>query len=451
MKNETISQYERMTTTPVHKLIIKLSIPTIISMMVSNVYNLVDTAFVGTLGNSASGAVGIVFGFMAILQAIGFLFGQGSGSMISRKLGNKDIETASQIASTGFFTALFLSIIATIICFIFLDPIIFMLGSTETIAPYAKTYILFILATAPLMVTSFTLNNILRYQGKAFLGMIGLMTGAIINIAGDAVFMFGLKMGIAGAGLSTSLSQIISFIILLSAFLRGKTQVTISLKNFQLKGAMIREIITTGLPSLLRQSLNSICTILLNFQAAVYGDAAVAAMSITARIFFFIFSISIGVGQGFQPVSGFNYGAKKYKRIRAAYKFTFLISEVFMIVFGGIVFIFASRFVQVFRDDSTVIEMATRALRLQCMAVLFLPLGMVTEMLFQSTGNKLQAALLSSFRSGLFFIPLLLILPYFRGMAGIQEAQPLAYVMAFIPTVVMAKIFFNKLPKEDMQ
>lgn len=449
MNKTPISQYEKMTQTPVQKLIIKLSIPTIISMVVSNIYNLVDTAFVGTLGNSASGAVGIVFGFMAILQAIGFLFGQGAGSMISRKLGNKDSESASIIASTGFFTAFIIALIATIICFIFLDPIVFLLGSTKTIAPYAKTYIRFILATAPLMVTSFTLNNILRYEGKAFLGMIGLMSGAILNIAGDAIFMFGFKMGISGAGLSTAISQVISFLILLSSFLTGKTQVKITLSNFKFTWGLIGEITSTGLPSLLRQGLSSICTILLNFQAAVYGDEAVAAMSIVSRIFFFIFSVSIGVGQGFQPVSGFNYGAKKYSRIREAYKFTLCLSEILMTVFGSIVFIYAERFISIFRNDEVVIHIAIRALRLQCMAVLFLPVGMATEMLLQSTGRKLEASILSSFRSGLIFIPLLIILPALRGLAGIQEAQPAAFILASIPAICMALKFFKKLPKID--
>ena len=449
MQNKNISQFDKMTKTPVHKLIVTLSIPTVISMLVTNIYNLVDTAFVGKLGNSASGAVGIVFGFMAIMQAIGFLFGQGSGSMISRKLGNKDPHQASIIASTGFFFSFLFSLIVTIISFIFINQIVLFLGSTETIAPYAVTYITFILFTSPLQVTTFTLNNILRYEGKAFLGMIGMLSGAIINIFGDWLFMIVFNMGIAGAGLSTAISQTISFSILLSSFITGKTQVKLNFKfidfNFKVPG----EIIATGLPSLLRQGLSSICTILLNTQAATYGDTAVAAMSIVSRIFFFIFSIAIGIGQGFQPVSGYNYGAKKYKRIRSAYFFTAIFSEILMIILGSIVFIFAEKFVSIFRDDPVVISIATRALKLQCAALLFLPVGMTTDMLFQSTGNKVQASILTSIRSGLFFIPLLIILPAVRGLAGIQEAQPVSFVISFIPAIIMAAVFFKKMPKED--
>lgn len=446
-----ISQFDKMTKTPVEKLIVSLSIPTIISMLVSNIYNLVDTAFVGTLGNSASGAVGIVFGFMAILQAIGFLFGQGAGSIISRMLGQKNSDEASRVAATGFYVAFGLSIIAVIICSLFLDNIIMFLGSTTTIAPYAKNYIYFILSVAPFLVTSFTLNNILRYEGKALFGMIGLMTGAILNIAGDAVFIFVFKMGITGAGLSTAISQVISFVILLLPFFQGKTQCKLSIKNVRLKLNMLGNIITTGAPSLIRQGLNSIATILLNFLSKPYGDEAIAGMSIVSRIFFFIFSIAVGVGQGFQPVSGFNYGAKKFHRVRKAYKFTVILSEILMIIFGTIIFIFAPQLVRLFRDDDTVVQIATRALRYQCAGILFLPLAMATEMLFQSTGNRVLASIFSALRSGLIFIPLLYILAMIQGLQGIEVAQAYSNMIAFIPTVFVCVYFFNKMPKNDQQ
>lgn len=282
-------------------------------MLVTNLYNMADTAFVGRLGNSASGAVGIVFGFMSILQAAGFMFGQGSGSIISRSLGKKDEAMAQEIASKGFFSSFFVGCIILIFGFIFLEPLVYLLGSTKTIAPYAKTYISFILLIAPFTISSFTLNNILRYEGKAFFGMTGLFSGAVLNIAGDAFFMFKCNMGIAGAGLSTAISQIISFCILLSAFFTGKTTCKISLKLFLPDLKKILEIAATGISSLFRQGLSSLSAIILNYLAAYYGslefnnaDAAVAAMSIVSRIFFFMFSISVGVGQGFQPVSGFD-------------------------------------------------------------------------------------------------------------------------------------------------
>lgn len=443
-------QYDRMTKTPVSKLIIKLSIPTILSMLGTTIYNLVDTAFVGTLGNSASGAVGVVFGLMAILQAIGFMFGQGGGSILSRRLGEKNVNEATVVASTGFFCSLSVAIVVSLLCLIFINPLMMLLGSTETIKPFARTYAYFILFAAPLMVTSFTLNNYLRYEGKAVLGMIGLMTGGFLNIFGDAIFMFGLKMGIAGAGLSTAISQVISFSILLSMFLRGKTQTKLSIRKVRLKGGLIFDIMSTGFPSLLRQSLGSLSTIVMNFEAARFaGDVAVAAMSIVSRVSFGLFSVALGIGQGFQPVCGFNYGAGKYKRLRDGYRFTIFLSETAMIILSLVALIFSDGVIEIFRDDVDVIRIGTRALRLLCTAQMLLPFCMVTEMLMQSSGKKGVASFLSSLRGGILYIPALLILPIFRGLNGVQEAQPLAYVLSVIPAIYYARKFFAKLPKED--
>ena len=439
-----------MTQTPVHKLVMRLAVPTILSMLATTIYNLVDTAFVGRLGTSASGAVGVVFGFMAILQAIGFMFGQGGGSILSRRLGGKKLEDASITASTGFFCCLFVSIVIEILCYIFTDPLIRLLGSTETIAPYAKIYIRFILAATPVTMTSFTLNNYLRYEGKAVLGMIGLITGGVLNVAGDAIFMFGLNMGIAGAGLSTALSQLVSFLILLTMFLRGRTQTRLSIRLVKLKGGLVWDIMTTGFPSLLRQSLGSLGTITLNFEAAKFAaDAAVAAMSIVTRVSFGLFSVALGIGQGFQPVCAFNYGAQKYKRVRYGYQFTVLLSEAAMIFFSVLALIFSDGIIRVFRDDPEVIQIGTRALKLMCVSQAFLPICMVTEMLMQSTGRKGPASLLSSLRGGILYIPALLILPIFRGLYGVQEAQPLAYILSVLPAVYFARKFFKDIPKED--
>lgn len=443
------TQYEKMTQTSIPKLIITLSIPTILSMLITNVYNIVDTAFVGTLGNSASGAVGVVFGFMAILQAVGFLFGQGAGSLLSRQLGAHDEENASKTTSTGFFGSIIVSIIVAVFCAIFLDDLVMALGSTVTIAPYAKTYIAYILAVAPLFTSSFTLNNLLRYEGRAMLGMVGMMAGAIINIAGDAVFIFGLNMGIEGAGLSTAISQVISFSILLSMFLCGKTQSKISFKYIDFRFKFIWNVVATGFPSLLRQGLGSVATIVLNMCASQYGDEGVAGMSIVSRIFFFILSVAIGVGQGFQPVSGFNFGAKKYSRLKDAYIFTVKLATALVVVIGMVVYILAPGIVRILRDDGKVIEIATRSLRIHCMALPFLPIGIMTEMLFQSTGKKLWASIFSSLRSGVVYIPLLMIMAHVRGLAGIQEAQPLAFIICSVPAVLVAILYFKKLPKED--
>lgn len=446
-----MTQYEKMTETPIPALITKLSIPTIIGMLVTNIYNLVDTAFVGLLGTSASGAVGVVFGFMAIVQACGFMFGNGSGSILSRALGAKDTEHASRAASTGFFFSLGAGVVIEILGFVFLENIVYFLGATDTIAPFAFRYIRCILLAVPFMTSSFTLNNILRYEGKAALGMVGMMVGAVLNIALDPILMFGAGLGITGAGLATASSQVVSFVILLYMALSGRTQTKLSIKNVTFAEKLPLVLIATGFPSLLRQGLASITTVLLNNESAVYGDEAVAAMSIVSRIVFFVFAIALGIGQGYQPVCGFNYGAKKYRRLRAGYRFTVLAAELVVVVIGAVVLIFSGNIIAIFRNDPAVIEIGTRALRLQILSLVSLPPCMATEMTMQSIGRKLAASLLSALRSGLLFIPLLLILAEVRGLPGIQEAQPLAFVLAFVPTMLYALSFFRKLPKEDAE
>ena len=449
MEKHNQSQYIKMTQTPVLPLITSLSVPTILSMLVTNIYNLADTAFVGQLGTAASGAVGIVFGYMAIIQAAGFMFGQGAGSIMARLLGARRVADAEKTASTAFFCSMISGGLIGLVSLVFLDPVVRVLGSTETIAPYARTYILFIIAAAPLMTASFTMNNLLRYDGKASLGMIGLMTGAIMNMAGDPILIFGFKLGIAGAGLSTALSQAVSFCILLSMFLRGKTTVGISWKKADFLPGRIWDICATGFPSMIRQALNALTTIVLNTCAKPYGDVAIAAMSIVSRISFFVFSIALGIGQGYQPVSAFNFGARKYGRLRKAFRVTAILSESVMLAGVILVLAFSGNLIGTFRDDPEVIAIGTRALRLHMLGMLALPFGMTVEMTLQSTGSRLAASVLSSMRSGLFFMPLVLILSRLRGLAGIQEAQPLAYLLATLWSLVFMRRFFGKIPLED--
>lgn len=438
-------QFGRMTTEPVGKLLFTLSVPTIISMMVTNIYNLVDTAFVGTLGTSESGATGIVFGYMAILQAVAFMCGQGSGSIMSRKLGARELEEATNYSSTGFFLSFTLGLIMAVFSFAFMKPLLYLLGSTETIAPYAGTYIFYILLSAPFFTSSLTMNNLLRYEGKAKLGTIGLMIGAVINIFGDMILLFGLKLGIAGAGIATAVSQVISFSILLSMFLCGKTQTRISIKYVARDFKTVWNIVATGFPSLLRQSLNSVATMLLNKTSGVYGDEAVAAMSIVSRISFFPMAVAIGIGQGFQPISSFNFGANKKDRVRKAFWSAFAGAECVLTLISVPIYIFAGMLVQQLRDDPKVIELGIRALRLMCVGQLFVPLTMMVEMGFQSIGEKLLASFASCLRSGLLFIPTLLILKNIRGISGIQEAQPLSFVFSFIVCLFLCRIYLKHL------
>ena len=445
------TQYDKMTKQPVGSLVITLGIPTTISMLVTNIYNMVDTMFVGKLGTSASGAVGIVFGFMSILQAFGFLFGQGAGSIISRRLGNKDEDSASVVASTAFFSSMFMGLLIGILGTVFNTKMVYLLGSTDTILPYAKTYSLFILAAAPFMTSTFTMNNILRFEGKASLSMVGLMTGAILNMVGDPILMFGLNMGIAGAGLSTAISQFVSFCVLLSMFLSGKTQSKLSVRKITREFNVLFDIVATGFPSLVRQGLQAVSTMILNQQARIYGDAAVAAMSIVSRISFFIFAVGLGIGQGFQPVCGFNYGARKFSRVKEAFSFTLVAGEVLLGMFAVAGLLFSNQAIAVFRDDAEVIAFGTPALRYQCMALFLNPLIVLSNMTLQSTGQRAWATFLSMMRSGLYLIPMIYILTYTMGARGIQLAQPVSDVLSFATALPVIVNFIRKLPEDERE
>ncbi|MCM1287616.1 MAG: MATE family efflux transporter [Clostridium sp.] len=441
------ANYEKMVNTPVARLVTRLAIPTIISMMVTTIYSMADTYFVGKLGNSASGAVGVVFGLMAINQAVGFMFGHGAGSIVARRLGERDPENATKYTSVSFFASLLAGVCVTAFGLIFITPLMKLLGSTETILPYAKDYGRFILMAAPVSMGSFVLNNILRYEGKAYLSMIGLTIGGIINIALDPVCIFIFDLGIAGAGISTALSQCVSFLILLSMFLRGKTQSKISLTTACANVGMVILVMQTGFPSFLRQGLTSVSTMILNSMAGNYGDEAVAAMSIVNRICFFIFAVGLGIGQGFQPVAAFNYGAKRFERVRKAFYFTWAAGEVLLGILAIIGIILSGNLVGIFRDDKSVIEIGTVALRYQLLALFVQPFSICTSMLFQSVGENKKAAFVSLLRSGACFIPLLLLFSNLFGLFGIQIAQPAADLLTFLLTLPIGVSYMIKLKR----
>ncbi len=440
----TLEHYKKMTETPIPKLVISLGIPTTISMLVTSFYNMADTFFVGKIGTSASGAVGVVFGLMAIIQAFGFMFGHGAGSIIARKLGEQKVEHARVTASTSFVSSLIAGALITVSGLLFMDPLMRLLGSTETVLPYARQYGFYILLAAPVMAASCVLNNILRYEGRALLAMIGLTTGGVLNIFGDWLLMAWFGMGIRGAGISTAVSQCISFGILLYMFVSGRTQAQLSLRNcFRIKGE-IWNIVKTGFPSMMRQGLNSVSTMVLNGYAGLYGDAALAAMSIVNRICFFVFAVGLGMGQGFQPVCAFNYGARKFDRVKKSFWFTVALGEVALGAMAAAGILCSSHLIGFFRDDPAVIQIGTLALRLQFVSLFFIPLSVCGNMLFQSVGSNGRATFLSALRSGLCFIPILVLLTSLFGLLGVQMAQTVSDVMTFIITVPFVLHFLKK-------
>ena len=428
-------KYRHLTGDPVEGLVCRLAVPSMVSMLVTAFYNMADTFFVGMLrNNSATGAVGVVFSLMAVIQAVGFFFGHGSGNFISRTLGGHHPEEAGQMAATGFFCALATGGVIAVLGLLFLDPLARALGSTETILPYARDYMGFILIGAPYMTASLVLNNQLRFQGSAAYGMVGIASGAVLNIGLDPIFIFVLDMGVAGAALATILSQLVSFCLLLVGCTRGGN-LHIRISNVRLQKRFFREILRGGLPSLARQGLSSVAAICLNHAAQPYGDAAIAAMSVVSRIMNFASSALIGFGQGFQPVCGFNYGAQLYGRVRRAFWFCVKVSTVCLVVIAVAGACFSPQLIEVFRDDPVVVEYGARALRLQWLS--FPTVGFVTmsNMMLQTIGRTRPATVLAMGRQGLFFLPFILVLPGFLGMLGVQLSQPLADLLTFVIAV----------------
>ena len=442
-------KYIKMTETPIPRLVITLGIPTTISMLITNIYNMADSYFVSQISESAGGATSVVFGIMTILQAFGFMFGHGAGSQISRFLGKQDSQNASKYASTSFFYSLLCGILILAGGLIFLEPLMMLLGSTDTILPYAKDYGMWILIAAPAMCASCVLNNILRYEGMATLAMIGLTTGGILNMILDPVFIFELNMGIGGAGFATAISQYISFGILLYMFLAKRTQSKLSLKFIDKKLGTIGSIIKEGLPSFARQGLNSVSTVVLNTQAKAFGDIAIAAMGYVSKTAGLIFSVGLGIGQGFQPVVGFNYGAKKYERVRKSAIFTFLFSMVFLGVISVACYIFANDIIYLFGENDEVTKIGGVALKMFCISMLFFPVSVVATMLFQSIGKSVSALILSCLQNGLLLIPMYYILPIYMNITGIQVARPLAYILSAFAAAPMLIVFLHKLKKQQ--
>lgn len=446
-------KYRQMIETPVNKLIPRLAVPTIISMLVTSIYNMADTFFVSQISTSASGAVGIIFSAMSMIQAIGFTLGMGSGNHISRALGNRDEERAGLLAATAFYTAGIIGVFILIFGTMFSRQLVFLLGATETIAPYAQDYARYILIGAPFMLTSFVMNNILRAQGNAMFAMMGITTGGILNMILDPLLIFGLDMGISGAAIATMISQIVSFIILLYQCNFRDDCIKIQISKFRPTGKLYGEILHAGLPSFCRQGLASVSAVVLNFAAGPYGDAAIAAMSIVTRFMMFINSSLIGFGQGFQPVCGFNFGAERYDRVLDAYWFCVKVAVTMLTVFGVVSFLFSRPIITAFRrEDLEVIEIGTLALRLQLLTMPFQAWVIMVNMLTQAIGYGFRASLVAMGRQGLFLIPSLLIFPRVFGIFGLQISQPVADMLTFVlSTIIVFGILKELEEKKEKQ
>lgn len=430
-------RYVMMTERPVRQLVMKMAIPTIISMMVTALYNIIDAFFVGHISTEATAGVGVSFAYMTFINAFGFFFGHGSGNYISTALGAKKYNDAERMAATGFISSMGLGTIAAVIGLFFLSPLSRIMGATPDVVPYADDYLIFILIGTPFMMSSLTLNNQLRLQGNARYAMVGIATGAMLNIFLDALFIYILNMGVTGASLATCISQMVGWLILFIGTGRSGN-VHIRLKNFNPTWQSYKDIFKGGNPSLCRHFFVCVSTIMLNRYAAFYAApgteaSAIAAFAIVSRVMMFAFSIIIGIGQGFQPVCGFNYGAGLYERVRKSLVFTINLSTVILIIMSITFAIFAPDIIRIFRsEDEELIKIGTVVLRWQCLSFPLIGVSTATNMMYQTTRKTLIATLLSMGRQGIFFIPTIMILPHFIGLQGVEMTQAIADVLTFL-------------------
>ena len=439
----------RMTTQPVKKLILRLAGPTIASMLISSLYNMADTFFVGRIGTFATAGVGLIFPLMTVMQAFGIFFGQGSGNYVSRALGANKTEDAEKMAATGFFCALMMGGLILGLGQLFATPVLRILGAdtakvaAETVG-HARAYYTTLLFGAPFVLASCVLNNQMRFQGNAFFSMIGLVSGAILNIGLDPLFIFVFRMGVMGAAAATAISQAFSFSVLYIGTLRSDS-LKIHIRNLTPNGHYLKNIVAGGLPSLLRQGLGSVATLCLNAAAAAavplaQADAAIAAFSVVSRVMFFTFSALLGFGQGFQPVCGFNWGARKFDRVREGYLFCMKVGVTALLLISTCTFIFAEPIVSLFRDDPDVVRMGAIAMRCQSCSLPLMAVVASSNMLFQTTGKAVRATVLAIARQGVTFIPCVLLLPKLIDPAiwGVYLAQPIADLITFLTALPMA-------------
>lgn len=447
MKN-TISTEEMMESESISKVLLKLSVPAIIAMLINAIYNIVDTMFVGMLDNtSAIAAVSIVYPLFMFIGAIGVMFGAGGASYLSRLLGEKKKEKADKTLTSTIIIGCIFSLIFTAIGITFLDEFLLMYGATETIMPYAKEYGYVIVMGSIFTIGTAIMSNTVRAEGNSRYSMIAICIGAIINIILDPILMFNFNMGIKGAAVATVIAQLISFIFLLGYYYSNKNYIKFKINLFKPTFNMFFEILKIGIPIFVTQVLASFALGFMNLGAKPYGDAAVAAMGIVFRVMSIGFYIVFGIGQGFQPVAGYNYGAKNFTRLKEAIKISIKWSTIAALITSILFIIFAEECMLVFTRDREVVDIGIKAFR--AASLLFPLFGYINTyaVLFQALGKAMGAFILSISRQGIFYIPLMYILPRFMGLSGVIFCQTAADALAFLETIIMAiwlKKQFNK-------
>lgn len=421
------------------KVLWKLALPAIMGMLINAIYNIVDTYFIGLLNNtSAIGAVSVVLPIFLLIGASGQMFGVGAASYISRLLGRKDIARAERTAATAFFSSLLWSLLITILGLIFLKPILVTFGATETILIYARDYAAVLLGGSCFTIMNMTLNNLIRAEGNARYSMYAIMFGAFLNIILDPLFIFYLGWGVRGAAYATVLAQGLSFLFLICYYLKGASQVRISIFSFSFSRDIYSQIFRVGVPTLIRQSLTSLSLGFINAAASLYGDAALASIGISFRIISIVIFVLLGYFQGFQPLASYNYGAGNMERLLESIRISLLRTSIFMILSTVVLASLAQPFLSAFSQDPEVIRIGVKTIRAVVLFFPFLGFQFLYMVLFQALGRGREALILALARQGLFLLPAILLLPRFFGLDGVIFSQPTADFLTLLVTLYLS-------------
>lgn len=444
------NKMELLGSTPVPRALMSLGIPIMIGMLINALYNLVDAYFVGGLGERPMGAISVVFPLGQVVVGVGLMFGSGAASCLSRLLGKGDKSTADKVASTALYGSVFVGAILIVLAIIFLEPILSLLGATDTIMPYALTYARIYVISCIFNVFNVTMNNIVASEGAAKTTMCALLSGAGINIVLDPVFIYTLKMGVAGAAIATAISQIVSTIVYLSYVFGKKSTFSFSLKKFTPEKEIVAEILKIGVPTLTFQLLTSLSVALINRAANGYGDAVIAGMGAVTRVTSMGTLVVFGFLKGFQPLAGFSYGAKNFKRLRQSIKVSILWSSIFCVIAGLLMALFSTQIISQFASgNEAMITVGQKSLMANGFSFFLFGFYTVYSSLLLALGKSTAGFILGACRQGICFIPVIMILPKFAGINGIFYAQPIADVMSAIVTVFMALHLHKKLEVDE--
>ena len=445
---DTELKHRQMTTDPPAKLVLRHSLPTVLAAVLPAVATIADAFFMARLGTAACGAVGVVFPIIAAIQTIGFVFGTGAGSMLSRALGAKQQKEADRIASASLWVALLISVTFGILGILLRSPLLRLLGADGEILPLARTYAVCLLVSAPLICISFVLSNLLRAEGHTVWAMLGMGSGNLLSIALAPLLIFSLKGGVLGAGLAIAIGYGFSTCLLLSAYLFRKSTVFL-LAQFD-RTTVLRTIVN-GLPSLFRQGLTVVAVTLLNRAARPYGAAALASLAVVSRLFLLLYAFLLGIGQGMLPAAGYNYGNGDHRRTLAIYRVSILYACALAVLLAVPTAVFAPFWIGLFRKDTEIVTVGVPLLRAFCLVLPLHGLIAVTNILLQGLGKPIQASLVASARQGLFFLPLIFFLPHRFGLTGVILTQPIADGLTFLFTLPFVFFLFQNLSKPKIE